>query len=492
MTMRHCHFGLIGFLTMLAYTFALPATSQEESSIPKITPEQQLVYGKSGEADNFKIDTSMPDFPALALLGQDQSALTNVTTPEDLGSHIFNQFDEDGDLKLGFAMGGHPYWWFGGDDLSLSEYAGEPKPSPAVPGFDYNPISAWERKLARTNVSFGVIELTQGETVGGNTGFKTAIGISTEWLDSADPRFDTRLRKCMRDEMTNWYHRANLDAPKAIALRASLYALQQSAGFAEFATRNRIPIKRPTGNDDADMAIYAELTSRLARAGQEGRDYLLIAVQAYNEADKKSDYSDSYDEQLTDGIEACRKKGATVLQSKQSLRIGAAIAGRSENGRADDLEDDGAAIWVSYRHPFGEDSEGALSSFGMFLKYEAGANESFSGDKIPAAVMAEVPPGETPPETVLASYYGYRVGLNLNRIRDDFVISGALSYVDKNFDRDVFEDEDYLLATMTASLKVRDGVWVEASFGWADDAKFDAQEFAGVRLKVDWNRLGNM
>lgn len=479
--------GLLGLIAMAVSSAALTAAAEDDAATDGAAL-QTVDFGTKGEADGFKIDTSMPDFPALALLGQDQSALTNITTPEDLGSHLFNQFDEDGDLKLGFALGGHPYWWFGGDDLTLSEYAGDIPPGPQT-GQEYRRVGALERKLARLNVSFGVIELTEGETASDTTGFKTALGLSTEWFDSADPRFDQELRNCVRAEMQKWHARADFNAPKAIALKAALDVLQKADGFTAFASQNNIAIPRPTGDDALDQEAYGDLIGALAVA-EGGTKYVLIFQRAYNDADEASDYSAVFDEMLTKGLEACKKKAAVTLQTKQSLRLGVAVAARSESGRADDMEQDGAAFWASYRLPLGQSGEGALSSFGAFVKYEIDANDSFSGANIPAAVLAETSMGETPPETVLASYNGLRAGVNINRVRDDFVISGALAYVDKNFERDVFEDEDYLLATMTTSLKIREGIWAEASFGWADDAKFDAHEFAGIRLKVDWNRFG--
>ena len=420
------------------------------------------LFGSEGKAEDFHIDTSMPDYPAVTLLGTADQPVTNVVGAEDLGTHLFNQFDKDGDFKLGVAFAATPYWWTADPSMTLK---------------DYQSRSAAERVLARSQVSFAISELTDGETVSEKTGFNTAIGVSMELLSTSDPRYSEKNRECVQAALN--------DGAPDLLKKSSLATQRALLRFAT--TYPDVGLDLAGLDDPAEFIRVSDMA--IVRISKYKAGILLEHYDSMEEEVTKLS-GPFFSEKAQKGLDACEKKASEELRSKKSLRLGAALAGRSESGRADDLTDDGMAIWLSYRHPFGQKSEGSLSSFGAFLKYESGASESFSGDKIPEAIISAVPAGETPPETVLENYDGYQTGMNLNRVRDDFVVSGALSYVSKNYERDAFSDEDYLLATMTASLKVREGVWVEASFGWADDAKFDAQEFAGVRLKVDWNRLG--
>lgn len=433
--------------------------------------DKNLILGSVGKADNFKIDTSMPDYPALALLGQEDAAVVNIATPEDLGSHLFTLFDEDGDLKLGAALGGHPYWWFGRRQVSLRQYEGDEGVS--------NRWSHMQRVLARTNVSVGVVELTQGETAGDSTGFKTSIGFSTEVLDSADPRLLYSTRACIGNAYRDLSNR-------------NLTKLLEKGNIAQIRAYNRLAEAYPSlGLMVADVsngvdfgAVSATNAPKIIHSNnaQAQADFSVFLGQE----NAKVDTSDFFDEGYEKGLEACQKNAALFLQRKQSLRIGAAIAGRSDTGNAGDLEEDGLAVWLSYRHPFGNENvtDGTLSSWGAFAKYETDASEAVDMSDM----MGMATSGEQ--DMMLAKYDGWRAGLNINRVKSDFVVSGALSYVEKDFKSDMLEDEDYLLATITASMKVRDGLWAEASFGWANDAQFDAQEFAGIRLKADWSRLG--
>ena len=457
--------------TILAVTMALSwptaLADETENDEPETVWEQALSNElASGKAEDFKIDSSMPDYPALAILGED-TAITNVTTPEDLSSTLFQQFDEDGDLKLGFAIGGQPYWLLNQPRRTFQSY---------------KEASKLSRILFRTHASFAIVELNEGETVGDNTGFRTALGFSTEVLDSADPRFDVADRKCINDATEN-----------AIVSSGGIFDIEQAAHFSVVET-----IMKGIANGDQAYAKYDGIPLKLkpddpTRIGTVRFDNL----DAIQDAGFASEFDQMVDAEadlskVEAGIEKalkdCADSAAQRLQGQKSLRLGAAIAARSDTGDTGDAEEDGYAFWASYRNPFGNAEDGTLSSWGAFAKYETDATEAVEMSEMMG--MDDGMMTETEEDMMLAKYDGWRAGLNVNRVKGDFVVSGALSYVDKDFKSDMMPDEDYILATLTASMKVRDGLWAEASFGWADDAEFDAQEFAGIRLKADWGKLG--
>lgn len=423
--------------------------------------------GSTGSPDDFKIDTSLPADGALALLDSSNSALVNIGTPEDFGANLINLFDSNGNLKQGLAIGGNPYWWFGRRNDSFEEYARDG--------------DRWLRILKRTHVTFATVELTDAETTEQGSGVRASFGLSTELLDKADPRYDLASSDCLRAAIRETYFPDGelIDDVRrvGIAIARTKKTLDQDGAYPPLAG---IALEQDGSVKDDDVAKFLGIiNSDSAARALYGTIFAATPESKVDTAIYQS------------ALKSCADSAKVRLQAKQSLRVAFAVAGRSDSGDIGALKQDGIAAWLSYRHPFGngDAADGALSSWGAFAKVETDATEAVEMSEMmdmgETAMMSE-----EEEEMVLAKYDGWRAGLNLNRVRDDFVISGALSYVEKDFQSDMMEDEDYLLATMTASYKVRDGLWFEASFGWADDAQFDAQEFAGIRLKADWSKLG--
>lgn len=440
------------------------------------------ILGTSGEADAFNIDTSVPDYAATALLGDGTSSFTNVTTPEDFGAQLLGVFGSSGNLKPGVAIAGSPYWLLGNRPESLSDYQAD--------GAEF------ARILKRTQVSFAIVPLSNSETSSGSSGAVASLGVATELLDSADPRYDLKDGDCLRKALTvEFLGTESLKAEDKLRVEAFRLAKSKFANdpvVSPYVSRLITDGDFPEDSIDENWGILGELSDidqskydEVANFVTTSLDTLLIQQNRKQDADDRKAFQKA--------VSACEKSAAERLQRKASLRVGAAIAARSESGEQDDLEDAGTAIWLSFRSPLGNTdeagkSDGTLSSWGAFAKYETDATEAVEMSEM--TDMTDGMMSEAEEDMMLAKYDGWRAGLNVNRVKDDFVVSGALSYVEKDFKSDMMEDEDYILATLTASMKISDGFWAEASFGWADDAQFDAQEFAGIRLKADWSKLG--
>lgn len=429
--------------------------------------------GEIKDADPFKINTSLPDYPALALLGTEDSAITNVATPEDFGAQVLSQFSEDGSLNLGLAVGGSPFWWFSERSISLQEYETE--------------LSSLQRILARTTVSLGAIQLDDSDSAMASDGFQTAIGFSTEILNQADPRMNTDLRNCIRGE----YNKI-----------ARLKATDINNDARRLARQAYIALARETPN--AGIRVPSEDLSDYDDVRQSNQAIIIPSLSMRNRFDAL--LSDGLDrntlfenliaqDSFKAGLKTCGDDAARVLQSRQSLRFGGAAALRSDDGDFDNIDFDGAKFWLSYRRPFsgiGARNDGTLSSFGFFAEVSFDETDTMDmEDMMPGMDMMMTPVADDAMAGMMIQKFdGVRAGANINRVRKDFVITGALSYVHRDFESDIIDDQDFLLATVTATYQIRDGLWMEGSFGWSSDEDLSSNEFAGIRLKVDWSRLG--
>ena len=474
-------------LLVAGFMATTPGFAQDETN-----ETEKVIFGEFGNPADFKIDTSMPQYPAAALLGQADSVVNNVATPEDFGMQLLNQFGEDGDLELGFAIGGNPYWWFGrNSSMTFREYAADDK--------------KLSRILARTNVSVGAIQLSTGTTLQPSEGYRVAFGASTEFFDSADARMDVVNRGCIISAVTainasDATDRLIIRLAVANTIRADKFDVSTGA-LVQWADQ-MTQVEQQAA--DAALAEIGGLAALSGQLSQNVRDQIAILEAQYKTNPNGADFGGREQKvaAANEALRACEKGADKRLQSARSLRVGVAVAGRDNGGSSDDFEFDGASAWGSLRLPLGGE-DASLNSFGVFVLGELDATETVESemDMMMDPSTPAMPSGSDmsamsedviamSEDAVVTEYDGWRIGANVNSVRDDLTISASIAYVNQEFSSDMVPDRDFVLTTATASYKIREGLWLEGSFGVSSGDGFEAEEFAGIRIKADLGRLG--
>tara|TARA_R110001606_G_scaffold174123_1_gene320726 strand:- start:200 stop:1522 length:1323 start_codon:yes stop_codon:yes gene_type:complete len=427
-------------LAALALYFAPSALAQDDSEVYRI--------GSSGaesvDLSKFKIDTSMPAYPATALLSGSNVEVENFSTSEDFGLRFVNLFSPEGKLKPGFAYGATPYWWFNrniSSDLYRKHYS--------------------TRIFARTQLSLAAISLPGSETNTDSDGLSVGLGLVTEFLDSADPRFDEDTKECVAAAYQKFDTTVDVNR----------VAVDQTID--ELMAENNLTLQ--TKNPAAVIAALAAL-------GDHGETYWWGRYDEKLEANRKKARESEDENAVAAASELqayldCGTAAEKRAVEKSSLKLGLALRADSESGELDGLQTMGSSVWLSYRNPIRFD---ALTSSNLFVRYDL--------DRSEVVPENEVMPGDMGAKES-RRYDSLQAGVGLARVGDNSKVASTLAYVSKNYDTAELEDSNYLLATLGASYKVSDGVWLEFSLGWSDDDKFDNDRFTRLELKVDWGRF---
>lgn len=119
---------------------------------------------------NTTLDTSVPESPALTVLGLTPSTVTRPASPRSLASSLLNGVDKNGNLQTGVAIDTVPYMLLYGNQITLQD-------------FQSNKIV---RVLARTGLSLAT---TKGSSDADKSA-KLAIGVNVTVFDKGDPRSD--------------------------------------------------------------------------------------------------------------------------------------------------------------------------------------------------------------------------------------------------------------------------------------------------------------
>jgi hypothetical protein len=100
-------------------------------------------------------------------------------TPRAWAAALLDGVDKNGKLKRGIAIDAAPFALFS-RDMSL---------------FEYTQLSAAEKMLMNTNVSFGTAKGNESD----DKSLKLGLGLHVRLYDLGDPRDDAELTKCYRD-----------------------------------------------------------------------------------------------------------------------------------------------------------------------------------------------------------------------------------------------------------------------------------------------------
>lgn len=124
---------------------------------------------------NTTLDLSVPDSPALTVLGLTTQSITQPATPRALATSLLNGVDQNGNFETGVAVDTAPYLLFHGQSVTLDDYR-------------HNQVIRW---LSRTQFSFA----TSKGSSDSDKSARLASGLTFTIFDKGDPRLNERFLK---------------------------------------------------------------------------------------------------------------------------------------------------------------------------------------------------------------------------------------------------------------------------------------------------------
>ena len=171
-------------------------------------------------------------------------------------------------------------------------------------------------------------------------------------------------------------------------------------------------------------------------------------------------------------FETCSAASEERIKKQPSLKIAISYARRDRSEDVSGSDGMGTSIWANYRNPL---EFAGLTSSNLFVRYDDNASEEIDGEEEGAMIERR--------------FDAWQLGGALARVEDDFKTSASLAYVDRSYSTLNVDDESFALATITASFKLTDGVWLEGSTGWSSRDSLADDEFTQVQIKTDLGKL---
>ena len=437
------------WISVCAFSLLLAAgTAAGQDTASEDDDSDVITISKSGpdefDPSKFKIDTSIPAYPATALLGESNVEVENFATAEDFGARLVGLTDDDGKITPGVALAATPFWWLR-ENITTEEYQS----------------SYASRVAARTQFSFAVVSLSESETETQAGGTSYGVGFTTEFLDTSDPRFDEETKECVRG--VYFKEDLTIDVNAEAAKRAADEIRRNHGGSSEmtadFLSTNTDPV--PGLNGKLWVQLYDETLQEKRKAVRGEWDEIIAKSNKAEEAAYKE----------------CGTAAEQRAAKQASLKLGVAARFDQLKSGSDDFQDKGQSVWLAYRHGVPVDS---LTSANVFLRYDNDHSE----------MMPESDDMMTGMETQeLAKFDAWKAGLGVARVDDNFKASASVAYIDKDYQLDELDDSNYALVSVGASYKVSDGIWLDFSLGWSDDDMFSNDRYTRLELKADWGQL---
>lgn len=445
------------------------------------------VLSDDARIDLFRPDTDFPSSPAFAVLGEDPSELQNVRNYKDLGFQILTGLDNDGSLKgQGLSFEGRPFWWGDRSALTFSQY---------------NEASKWYRMYQRTHFSVATVS---EETEAGEDVWRTGIALTTELLDRQDIRSTTSVGKGGGSNVSDFTTCLAENAETLPALvRAAEFRAANAAILEIVKSYPNLKLENIINNEDGSIAtLQVQLADNLKNEAftkyaddPSTRNTIDALYESRREELFEFDKADIAETAYTTCLEERQKR----LDQAASVKIGIAHALTSQTGKLEDFEGEAKSIWISGRYP----TDGFIknSSITGFIQYEADKLFEINEETMENAAMPDsgtmmsdmgmMTSADAMTETSAMLEKGDRflanVGLAVKSKKYTFAASA--SYIDMDYGAAQLPDEDYTLISVSASRKLRPGVWLEFGLGASDSDTLAESEYVNVRLKFDWNKF---
>lgn len=138
-----------------------------------VAPSQAQTGGAVDTSKPVKLvnlDLTVPDSPALVILGLSSEKVVRPSVPKDLATTLLNGVDQHGNLQSGLAVDFAPLFLFAGNSLEYSDYHDHTR----------------TQILGRTQVSFAT---TKGAS-DSDKSVRAGVGVRSTLWDRGDPRLD--------------------------------------------------------------------------------------------------------------------------------------------------------------------------------------------------------------------------------------------------------------------------------------------------------------
>lgn len=445
--------NLIALATLAALAAPIPAWAADAGTSKEVIIQK---YGDSTAAKLYHYDTAVPTAPALAMVeGAPELTVTSPFGPD------FNKDVVLSGEKPGFALAARPYWILTPNTQSLAEYRA---------------MNRAMLILARTTLSVAGAQQATEDT----KGFGAAIGLHTELLNRADPRFNSAHNFCLALANTKFVkdHVAvdefmEVDPDTVAEGKEKALALQPGAS--------------PALRDEIGRARYLkDLEAALSGDSQAMQKFLEWQDQKNDELRKAS--KDDPDAKRQKALDACFKRGALAAENFPSFQLGVGSAWKSPDYGFSDLKSAGTSAWLALRipiNPYGACADPKVAN--PVLKPEAntprgqqclsppGAVTAFghfaSNDKVKFAGVDKK-----------ASTAQAGVVLSHQSSAKNWSLAASAVWIQQDYDDAKLKTEDFNRYALSYSQKVYDNVWIEASFGETSgrDATLDKKESFGI------------
>jgi hypothetical protein len=425
--------AIISFAAALVLITA-PAFAQDEAEPEETTYD--LISRNANRADVYTLDLSVPESPALALLGLDSASAAAPQDSRAFAADLLNFFDDEGRLRNGAALTTQPFWW-GLRNLSLSAYQG-------VAGANHNEgLSYLQRALfARTRVSLGA-----AQAPGSEEAVRAAVGLTFQLLDDQDPRMEGATRSTANGPSLRSCLRAQAEVYSGISTAATAEAHDEV--FDAFVNAERVRLHAAgTEPSQIDQLVLQSVRAHIDELNDEvleRTDELVVAR------------SETYVQNLNTCYEEWRDRQADA--PSWLLSVGQGYI--SEDGAFDNLDAEGVSVWTSYRQGLSFGRDDLDSSFTLYGRYSQDERNEQEGGGIAEA------------DTGVAA-----VSFNVAR-RDAWEARLEAAWVDRDYHDAAVEDEDYTQVSGSLAYRVNDTLWVKAAYGARDN---EDDEFVRVSL----------
>jgi len=423
------------FFLNLTASHALQSDESEELSLFTIAD----VESGNLTTDSLKIELKTPTTPAAAILGDDSLSLSSIRASSDFFGQVLNSVAGDGSIEPGLAIGGAPYWWFGGNE-TLKQYREE---------------SYFHTLLKRTQ--FGLA--TKSGT--GENEDDTQIGTSLSWqlIKTHDPRHSRSGERCIASALKNAIG-DNIEKQKLVDERTTRIFFDTFEVPEEQRTPEKLfELLEQNPNANEKLANIEKLAA--IEIEKEIKDGTLKLQTKF----KVKNYSSARNE--------CRTKFDAYLQNTDSLVFTVASAFSASNGNAADVSNTKTALFLAYKSGEG----GILKGLKLGLPVQA-----FAGYTLDERVELE--------DDIFATANQLTLGIGTSFERENVTFDLQAAYLNTNFEDDMKTNND-LRFTASYSQRIRRAVWIEAKAGFIVSNVLDSASFAGINLKVDTAALLN-
>lgn len=300
------------------------------------------------------VDISVPDSPAVTVLGVTPNQVIHPTTTSDFAVGLINAV-KSGKVEQGFAVDTSPYMLFSGDDLTLQEYR----------------ESRAERLAARTQFSVATV---RDNATDHEDAVNVAVSLRTTLWDRGDPRLGDAEDQ---DSIIGCYL-ANSYDPAQIGLEVNQAEAQQSVLHTKIIPRITSRIRA--------------LKEKILLTGQEVDELIRLHIRLHELQDRG--IQQVTQAQAASQVEAfnrqVRAECVDQFEAKHwnasSWTIGVAPTWRSVSGKLNELKPTGTSVYTSIAYGF-EEFSGLADKLQLVLH-----GRYLGGQKTPATVFNPAAP----------------------------------------------------------------------------------------------------